>query len=101
MAACRGCHDAALAYGAPYVSGKDSLYNEFVHPDGTTRSGDGSTLIITAVGVADDVDHDPRRRALSRAGNDVWLLGPATGLLGGGHLDEVTGGDQRRPPARR
>ncbi|MEL6982533.1 MAG: AIR synthase related protein, partial [Actinomycetota bacterium] len=35
VAACRGCHDAAVANGAPFVSGKDSLYNEFVHPDGT------------------------------------------------------------------
>ncbi len=35
VAACRGCHDAAVAFHAPFVSGKDSLYNVFVRPDGT------------------------------------------------------------------
>ena len=92
VAACKGCHDAALAYRAPFVSGKDSLYNEFVHPDGR-RDPVTSTLIITAVGVAADVGRMPTV-GLLEAGNDVWLLGPATGLLGGSHLDEVTGGDQ-------
>ena len=35
VAACQGCHDAAINFNAPFVSGKDSLYNVFVHPDGT------------------------------------------------------------------
>ncbi|MGE0479650.1 MAG: phosphoribosylformylglycinamidine synthase subunit PurS [Phycisphaerae bacterium] len=32
--ACQACHDAALAYGVPFISGKDSLNNEFaLHDD--------------------------------------------------------------------
>ena len=27
--ACEGCYDGAMAYGTPFVSGKDSLNNEF------------------------------------------------------------------------
>jgi phosphoribosylformylglycinamidine synthase len=27
--ACQGCHDAAVVYGTPFISGKDSLNNEF------------------------------------------------------------------------
>ncbi|NUQ49488.1 MAG: hypothetical protein HUU27_06170, partial [Phycisphaerae bacterium] len=27
--ACQGCHDAGVAYGVPFISGKDSLNNEF------------------------------------------------------------------------
>ncbi len=92
VAACRGCHDAAVANGAPFVSGKDSLYNEFVHPDGS-RDPVTATLIITAVGVVDDIEDIPAVGLLD-PGNDIWLVGPATGLLGGSHLDEVTGGDQ-------
>lgn len=92
VAACRGCHDAAVAYGAPFVSGKDSLYNEFVHPDGS-RDPVTATLIITAVGIVDDIDRVPAV-GVCESGNDVWLVGPASGLLGGSHLDEVTGGDQ-------
>ena len=32
--ACRGCHDAALFYGTPFISGKDSLNNEYLGADG-------------------------------------------------------------------
>ena len=35
---CEGCHDAAVHYGAPFVSGKDSLNNEWTAPDGTRRA---------------------------------------------------------------
>ena len=29
--AAQGCHDLALAYGTPFISGKDSLNNEYTH----------------------------------------------------------------------
>ncbi len=32
----RVCRDAALAYGTPFISGKDSLNNEFQTEDGGT-----------------------------------------------------------------
>ena len=34
--ACAGCYDAAKAYRAPFISGKDSLNNQFVTEDGRT-----------------------------------------------------------------
>ncbi len=92
VAACRGCHDAAVGYGAPFVSGKDSLFNEFVGVDGVADPVT-PTLIITAVGTVDDVTTIPAV-GLTTPGNDVWLVGPATGALGGSYLDEVTGGDR-------
>ncbi len=92
VAACRGCHDAAVAHGAPFVSGKDSLFNEFVYehgaPDPVTP-----TLIITAVGVVDDIEVIPSTGVVAN-GNDIWLVGTAGGQLGGSYLDEVTGGDR-------
>ena len=92
VAACRGCHDAAVAHRAPFVSGKDSLYNEFVSPDGVPDPVT-PTLIITALGIVDDAAAIPAV-GLVGPGNDVWLVGPAAGALGGSHLDEVTGGDR-------
>jgi phosphoribosylformylglycinamidine synthase len=92
VAACRGCHNAALGYRAPFVSGKDSLYNEFVGPDGDPDPVT-PTLVITAVGIAPDVDSIPAI-GLCEPGNDVWLIGLPTGLLGGSYLDEVIGGDR-------
>ncbi len=69
----RGCHDAALAYGTPFVSGKDSLNNEWTAPDGT-RHAIPPTLVITALGIMPDV-----RRAVTSAlgepGDVVYALG--------------------------
>ena len=94
VATCRGCHDAALAYGAPFVSGKDSLFNVFVDEHGEPDPV-AATLVITAIGVA-DVGKLPAVGAV-REGNDVWLVGPLSGALGGSHLDDVVGGDLGGP----
>ena len=91
VAACRACHDAALEFGAPFVSGKDSLYNVFVHPDGTADPV-APTLVITAVGIAKNLETIPLTGAVA-AGDEVWLVGPARGALGGSHFDLVRGGD--------
>jgi len=34
VAAVRGCHDAAVHFGTPFISGKDSLNNEYLGADG-------------------------------------------------------------------
>jgi len=52
--ACEGCHDAAVHYGAPFVSGKDSLNNEWTAPDGTRRAIP-PTLVVTAMAPVPDV----------------------------------------------
>lgn len=95
VAACRGCHDAAVAYGAPFVSGKDSLFNEFVDAEGRPDPVI-PTLIITAVGVVEDLTVIPST-GLVTVGNDVWLIGPECGELGGSHLDDVLGADRGGP----
>ncbi len=95
VAACRGCHDAAIAYGAPFVSGKDSLYNEYRLPDGGSDPVT-PTLVITALGPVDRPDNLPMTGTVT-AGDDVWLVGPTSGRLGGSHLDDVLGGDRGGP----
>ena len=92
VAACRGCHDAALTYRAPFVSGKDSLFNEFIGPDGVADPVT-PTLVITAVGIVPDIYQVPAV-GVTTVGNDVWLIGPAVGALGGSYLDEVSGEDR-------
>jgi phosphoribosylformylglycinamidine synthase len=53
--ACEACRDAALAFGVPFISGKDSLNNQFTD----TATGNviriPNTLLISAIGVIDDV----------------------------------------------
>ena len=75
--ACRACHDMALAFGAPFVSGKDSLNNVFAWTDAGGVAREISippTLLATALGQVPDV-----ARAVSpdlkQAGNRLAVIG--------------------------
>jgi phosphoribosylformylglycinamidine synthase len=71
--ACRGCHDAALFYGTPFISGKDSLNNEYLGTDGL-RHSIPPTLLISAIGVVQDVTQSITMD-LKEAGNSIYLVG--------------------------
>src|SRR5439155_22177950 len=55
VAACEACRDAALAYGIPFISGKDSLHNQFTNTETGQVIRIPNTLLISAIGVIDDV----------------------------------------------
>src|SRR5207237_10173342 len=85
--AAEACRDVALAYGMPFISGKDSLKNEF-------HAGDRHlvippTLLISALGRVADV-----RRCvtmdLKEPGNVLFLIGTTRDELGGSHYHLVT-----------
>lgn len=76
---CQGCYDGALAYRAPFISGKDSLYNEF---NGKPIPG---TLLISALGIVPDLTHCVTSH-LKTAGNRLYLLGETKAELGGSLL---------------
>jgi phosphoribosylformylglycinamidine synthase len=71
--ACRGCHDASLFYGAPFISGKDSLNNEYLGADGL-RHAIPPTLLISAIGIVHDVNQ-AITMDLKEAGNLIYLIG--------------------------
>ena len=71
--ACRGCHDAALFYGTPFISGKDSLNNEYLGADGQ-RHAIPPTLLISAIGIIHDVN-TAVTMDLKTAGNFIYLVG--------------------------
>ncbi len=90
--AAEACHDAALAYGTPFISGKDSLNNEY--RVGERAMAIPPTLLISALAVVPDV-----RRAVSmdlkRAGDLVYQVGLTRAELGGSEyarLCELEGG---------
>lgn len=70
--AARGCYDAAVAYGTPFISGKDSLNNEYLGADGL-RHAIPPTLLISAIGLIDDVNQAVTMDA-KEAGNIIYLL---------------------------
>src|SRR6185436_3999722 len=53
--ACEACRDAALAYGIPFISGKDSLHNQFTNQETGQILRIPNTLLISAIAVLDDV----------------------------------------------
>ena len=71
--ACRGCHDAALFYGTPFISGKDSLNNEYLGADGL-RHSIPPTLLISAIGMIENVTQ-AITMDLKEPGNLIYLLG--------------------------
>ncbi|MFA5156844.1 MAG: phosphoribosylformylglycinamidine synthase subunit PurL [Candidatus Omnitrophota bacterium] len=83
-----GCYDFAKAFGVPFISGKDSLYNEFT-VENKSISIPG-TLLISAIAVMEDV-----ARAVSmyakQAGDLVYVVGPTYDEMGGSHYFDLSG----------
>jgi phosphoribosylformylglycinamidine synthase len=86
--AARGASDAALAHGTPFVSGKDSLNNEYrVGNDLIVIPG---TLLISAIGVIDSWKHSTSMD-LKAPGNGIFLVGLTKAELGGGAFLKLYG----------
>ncbi len=77
----QGCHDAAIAYGTPFISGKDSLNNEYTGTDGQKHAIPG-TLLISAMGIVPDVSHAVTAD-LKEPANYVYVVGETADELGG------------------
>jgi phosphoribosylformylglycinamidine synthase II len=86
--AAEACRDVALAYNMPFISGKDSLNNEF-HAERRTLVIP-PTLLISALGRISDV-----RRCvtmdLKEPGNLLFLVGVTKEEMGGSHYYLVCG----------
>jgi len=91
VATVAGCCDAALTYGTPFVSGKDSLNNEYTDSDGT-RHSIPPTLVITALGHVPNVDRVVST-SLHKPGNVIIMLGHTRDELRGSHLHLILGRD--------
>ncbi len=85
--AVEGCCDAAIAYRAPFVSGKDSLNNEYLGNDGERHSVP-PTLVITAVAHVPDAARSVTTD-LAAPGDLVVLVGHTSEEFAGSHLDMV------------
>ncbi len=84
--AVKGCYDAAVGFGTPFISGKDSLNNEY-RANGE-RKPVIPTLLISAVGVIDDAAQTVDM-SLKEAGNALYLVGTTRNELAGSHFAEV------------
>ena len=85
----QGCYDAAVAFGTPYISGKDSLNNEYTGADGKKHAIPG-TLLISAMGIVPDATKSVTMD-FKAAGENIYLLGETGEHLAGSHWGDVTG----------
>jgi len=81
-----GCYDIAKVFGVPFISGKDSMYNEYT-VKGKSLSIPG-TLLISAIAVMDDVKSAVSMYAKS-AGDLIYVVGDTYDELGGSHYYEL------------
>ncbi|GHV19941.1 phosphoribosylformylglycinamidine synthase subunit PurL [Planctomycetales bacterium] len=86
--AAQACYDIAKIYGVPFVSGKDSLNNEYGVGERTICIP--GTLLISAMAVMPDC-----RRAVSadlkNGGNYLYIVGDTRNELGGSHFYATLG----------
>jgi phosphoribosylformylglycinamidine synthase len=87
------CHDLSIEMQTPFISGKDSLHNEFSY---TNADGQRevisipATLLISAMGQVDDV-RKCVTMDLKKAGNLIYQIGQTFDHLAGSHWSLVSG----------
>ena len=75
----KGIREAALAYGAPYVSGKDSFYNYFETEEGPVNIP--VTFLCSGFGVVEDASH-VRGASLRRSNSAIFMVGNTEDEMG-------------------
>lgn len=99
--ATEACYDIAVAYGTPFISGKDSMHNDFRGFDEHGQSVHIAalpTLLVSALGVIPDV-----ARAMTTdwkcAGDALYLVGETNDELGASEYATMLGLSGGRAPS--
>ena len=88
--AARACYDIATAYGTPFISGKDSLYNEYSDTTTGEQRAIPATLLISAICVMPDIQH-AITMDVKAPGNSIYVIGNTYAELGGSHYFGIHG----------
>ena len=88
--AAKACYDIATAYGTPFISGKDSLYNEYRDTTTGEQIAIPPTLLISAICVMPDVSKAVSMDVKSPS-NLIYVVGNTYSELGGSHYYAVHG----------
>ena len=95
--AVRACYDYALEYKTPFISGKDSMFNDFKgfnEKDEEIKISIPPTLLISSIGVIEDV-----RKCISLdakfEGDLIYLIGDTFVELGGSEYFALIGEEEK------
>lgn len=95
--AAEACYDGAMAFQTPFVSGKDSLSNQFTAEDGSLITIP-QTMLISALGIVNDATK-ARTMDAKQAGNALFIVGLTTPDMGGSHWSALVGDTDTIPKA--
>lgn len=87
--AAEACYDGAKAYRTPFVSGKDSLNNQFTMDDGRTIEIP-PTLLISGIGIVPEIARCMTMDA-KKPGSLIVRIGAHRATLVGSHYDRLFG----------
>ncbi|MFH0772051.1 MAG: phosphoribosylformylglycinamidine synthase subunit PurL [Candidatus Omnitrophota bacterium] len=83
-----GCYDTAKGYKTPFISGKDSLHNEYIV--GKRRVSIPGTLLISAISIIEDI-----AKAITMdfkdGGDYIYIVGQTRDELGGSRYFALQG----------
>lgn len=82
--AVKACYDVAILYGTPFISGKDSMFNDFKGYDEKGNKVEISippTLLISSIGVMPDL-YKTVSPEFKNAGDVIYVLGETKDELG-------------------
>lgn len=88
--ACKGMAEAALAYSAPFVSGKDSFYNFFRIEETGESISIPVTLLLSGMGVVENPDHVVGS-SIRRSDSILAVIGGGGDELGGSVFARLQG----------
>ncbi len=91
------CYDVATVLGTPFISGKDSLNNEFRSEGADQPVSIPPSLLISALGQVDDVGRCVTMD-LKEPGNALYIVGSTKDEMGGSHFALVEGLDGGQVP---
>ncbi len=92
----KAIRDAALSYGAPYVSGKDSFYNYYDTADGPVNIP--VTFLCSGFGVVENAEH-VRGSSIRQQGSQLFLLGNTEDEMGASVYARIKGIKDCKVPA--
>jgi len=94
--AAQACYDIAKIYETPFISGKDSLNNEY--QVGETSIAIPPTLLISAIGIMEDVSKAVSMD-IKQPGDLIYILGDTKNEMGGSHYYDIHGFQGNTVPA--
>jgi len=95
--AVEACYDGAVAYRAPFISGKDSMFNDFKGFDKNNNSIKISvppTILISSIGVMDDYSKSVSLE-VKFDGDLIYVIGKTKNELGGSEFYSYLGEKER------